>query len=133
MSKRLMAATAVAVLIAAPAFADCEAEIVSLDDAVIAAETGAGLGETGMPATEHQEEVLGLSPAGEGAEAGTVVGGEAEAVSPHQREVLAGLPEADRTEFSSLLGEARELAAAGDEAECMARVEQARKLLGFEG
>ena len=133
MSIRFLTATAVAMLLAAPAFADCEAEITSLDEAVIAAETGAGLGETGMPATQHQEEVLGLEEQAEGGDAATVVGGAAEPVTPHQQEVLADLADADRAQLSGLLTEAREMAAGGDAAGCMARVEEARGLLGLEG
>jgi hypothetical protein len=130
---RFMTATAVAVLLAAPAFADCEAEIASLDEAVIAAETGAVSGEAGMPATQHQEEVLGLEEQAEEADAATAVGGAAEPVTPHQQEVLAELADADRAQLSGLLAEAREMAADGDEAGCMAQVEEARGLLGLEG
>ena len=133
MSIRFLTATAVAVLLAAPAFADCEAEIASLDEAVIAAETGAVSGDTGMPATQHQEEVLGLDEQAEEADVATIVGGAAEPVSPHQQKVLADLPDAERAQLSDLLSEAREMAAAGDEAGCMASVAEARTQLGLDG
>lgn len=133
MSIRFLTATALAMLLAAPAFADCEAEIANLDEAVIAAETGAGLGETGLPATQHQVEVLGLEEDAEDSDAATAVGGAAEPVTEHQQEVLADVPDADRAQLSGLLSEAREMAASGDEAGCMTRVEEARGLLGLDG
>ena len=123
---RLMTASAVALLLATPAFADCEAEIASLDEAVIAAETGAATGEIGVPMTEHQEDVLAEAH-GE-MEADTA--GTADPVTEHQQEVTRELTEADRAGISALLAEAREMAAAGDEDACMAKVQEARAMLG---
>jgi hypothetical protein len=51
MSVRFLTASAVMLLIAGPAFADCSQEIQSLKAAVTQAETGASSAETGIPAT----------------------------------------------------------------------------------
>ena len=91
-----------------------------------------------MPATEHQQQVLSgeQAPTEEApveTGAGTATGsgsGDVEAASPHQREVVRELDDDTKTQASALTDEARELAAAGDEAGCLAKVGEAKALLG---
>lgn len=129
---RILTASALALLLTSPAFADCQEEVSSLEEAVIAAETGAETGETDMPATEHQEEALDEARTeGETADTGPATGS-VEALSEHQREALREVPDEDRTEASTLLGEAREMAAAGDEQGCMDRLADVKTRLGLD-
>ena len=120
---RFLAASALATLLATPAFAACQDEISSLDQAVIAAETGA----QSAPATEHQEQVMGGEQEDDTAEVGGV-----EAASPHQKQVVREIPDEDRTQASTLLTEARDSAEAGDEQGCMEKLAEAKKLLGMD-
>ncbi|MCT7378413.1 hypothetical protein [Chelativorans salis] len=131
MHMRILTASALALLLASPAFADCQEEVSNLEEAVIAAETGAETGETEMPATEHQEQALEEVQT-EGETADTAVTGSVEALSEHQREVLREMPDEDRTEASTVLREARDMAAAGDEEGCMDKLTEAKTLLGLE-
>lgn len=129
---RTLTASALGLLLVSPAFADCQEEVSSLDEAVIAAQTGAGTGDSEMPATEHQEEVVDENRTDdETADAGDVAGA-VDALSPHQREVLRELPDEERTQVGTLLGEARDMAAAGDEQGCMDKLAEAKTLLGLE-
>ncbi|WP_163264082.1 hypothetical protein [Chelativorans alearense] len=132
MHMRILTASALALLLATPAFADCQEEVSSLDEAVIAAETGAETGETDMPATEHQEEALSEVETEDETADGSAAAGSVEALSQHQREALREIPEDDRTEASTLLSEARDMAAAGDEQGCMDKLAEAKTLLGLE-
>ena len=66
MFKRMFASAAVFGLLAFPAFANCEQELIKLKDAVTTAETGATTEQSGVPATKHQEEVLSGDKAGDG-------------------------------------------------------------------
>lgn len=128
----ILIASASALLVASSAFADCQEEVSNLDEAVIAAETGAETGETDMPSTEHQEQALGeVQTEGEAASDGTAAGS-VEALSPHQREALREVPEEDRTEAKTLLGEARDMAAAGEEQGCLDKLAEVKTLLGLE-
>jgi hypothetical protein len=115
MSKSMTLAMAtLGTMLATPAFAECKQDIESLDQAVIAAQTGAATDETGMPATEHQEQVLpGQQQDDE--TTGAIAGG-GEAVTPHQQEVTKELTTTEKNRISDLLGEARKLAEAGNEA-----------------
>lgn len=143
MFTRFVAASALALVFATPAFAACEDEIGSLDQAMVAAETGAATDSTGgMPATKHQQQVTGQEATGEQAakdqdaagekpSSGEVTGS-VEAASPHQKQVLKEIPDDDRTTASTLLTEARDMAKAGDEQGCMDKVTEAKKLLGME-
>jgi hypothetical protein len=125
---RFFTATAMTLLLASPAFADCQEEVTSLDEAVIALETGADR----APATQHQEEALSEDgTADETADAGAVTGS-VEAASPHQLEVLREISEEDRTQASTILSEARDMATAGDEQGCMEKLQEAKTLLGVE-
>jgi hypothetical protein len=157
MTPRVLAAGAALSLLAGPAWADCAADIEALDESIVAAETGAAAQDGSLPATEHQEEVLSGSEAGDDMPAtehqqqvlsgeqapteeapmetgaGTATGsgsGDVEAASPHQREVVRELDDDTKTQASALTDEARELAAAGDEAGCLAKVGEAKALLG---
>ena len=58
MSTRMAITAAFALILAGPAFADCNQELKALEQNVVAAGTGASTSETGMPGTKHQEEVL---------------------------------------------------------------------------
>jgi hypothetical protein len=126
-----------------------QAEVLSPDAAGAGAGAGAGAepGDeqaaeaadgAGMPATEHQQQVLSgeQAPTEEApveTGAGTATGsgsGDVEAASPHQREVVRELDDDTKTQASALTDEARELAAAGDEAGCLAKVGEAKALLG---
>jgi hypothetical protein len=158
MTLRVLAAGVALSLLAGPAWADCAAEIEALDESIVAAETGATAEDGSMPATQHQAEVLSGSEAGDnqaadaardagiptsehqqqvlsGEEAPVETGAgtsgaDVEAASPHQREVVRELDDDTKTQASALTDEARELAAAGDEADCLAKVGEAKALLG---
>lgn len=124
----LLAAGAATVLLAGPAWADCTQEIEALDDAIISAETGAAPPDGDLPATEHQQQVLsGEEPPMETAAGAT---GEVEAASPHQRQVTREMDDDTRAQASELVNEARQMAEAGDEEGCMAKVNETRELLG---
>ncbi|MDZ5698085.1 hypothetical protein [Chelativorans sp. M5D2P16] len=132
MKIRILTATATALLLASPAFADCQEEISSIEQAVIAAETGADAA-TGTVATEHQEQVLSEEEAPDDtADTGAVTTGSVEAASPHQLEVLREIPDEDRTQASEVLSEARDLAEAGDEQGCMDKLQEAKGMLGLD-
>ena len=137
MAMRFLTASAVMLLIAGPAFADCSQEIESLKDAVTRAETGAST--TGLPATQHQEQVLAGDQGGQGA-AGTGVAGQADVpASPHQEQVLAdpaagpaGGDAASAQQATELVAQADDMAAAGNEEGCMQKVTEAKDLLGID-
>jgi hypothetical protein len=134
MSARLFTTAAAVVLLGAgTAFAECDAEIRNLEEAMLHAETGATEAATGMPATEHQEEVLADDEAI--AEEATAAAEQPDdPATLHQEEVTAALePDAETMEQAGqLLAEAREMAAAGDQEGCMQRVEQAQALLDLD-
>ena len=134
MSARLFTTAAAVVLLGAgTAFAECDAEIRNLEEAMLHAETGATQAATGMPATEHQEEVLADDEAI--AEEATAAAEQPDdPATLHQEEVTAALePDAETMEQAGqLLAEAREMAAAGDQEGCMQRVEQAQALLDLD-
>jgi hypothetical protein len=136
MSGRLLLTSALMLVIAGPAFADCAEELQGLDEAVVQAETGASP-DAALPATPHQEEVLegnqqGETGEGSGAPSST---GQAEVpASPHQQQALEEAPaaEGDGQHPAELVAEAREMAAAGDEEGCMQKLAEAKSLLGIE-
>jgi hypothetical protein len=123
---RFLAASALTALLVPPAFAACRDEISNLDQAVVAAETGAQTGGA-APATEHQEQVLGAEQKADTGDVGGVEG-----ISPHQAQVVREIPDEDRTKATTLLTEARDSAEAGDEHGCMEKLAEAKKLLGLE-
>jgi hypothetical protein len=131
MSGRLLIISAVMLLTAVPAFADCEQEIESLNKAVTQAETGASSGAASLPATPHQEQVLPGKQQGDTGTAGQSAAGQADVpASPHQQQVLAGGEAGQQT--ADLIAEAREMAETGDEEGCMQKVAEAKSMLGMD-
>ena len=130
MIRQTCAAVAVLGLMTLPAAANCEQELSKLNDAVTAAETGATTAQSGVPATKHQEEVLTGDKAAAGTEETGSSGEAVEAVSPHQKEVMGAKSAADAAHPSDLMKEASDLAKAGDEAGCLEKVTQLKKLMG---
>lgn len=130
MSLRILAAGAALTLLASPAWADCQEEIQALDQQIVAAETGATTGDESLPATEHQQEVLGDEAPHETAAGATGSTGDVEATSPHQQQVVRELDDDTQAEASQMIDEARELAQAGDEQACMAKLAEIRELVG---
>lgn len=138
MTRHLLITSAIMFAIAGPAFADCNKEIQSLDEAVTQAETGASSADTGIPATKHQEQVLaGEQQSQEGAGSA----GQADVpASPHQQQVLtepaAGPSDhgnaASGQQPAHLIAEARDMAKAGDEEGCMQKIAEAKNLLGID-
>lgn len=137
---RVLAAGAALTLFAAPAWADCAADVEALDARAVAAETGSSAAGGDMPASPHQREVLsddaqGSQATGEAPplETGAGATGDVEAVSPHQREATREVADDEtRAGAATLLAEARERAAAGDEAGCQSKLDEAEALLGVE-
>ncbi len=130
---RNIAAGAALTLLATPAWADCQQEIDTLDQSVVAAETGAATGSGSLPATEHQQDVL--SSGQESSEAPpmeTAAGatGDVEATSKHQRQVIGQLDEETRSQAAALLGEAQEMAQAGNEEACLDKITEVKELIG---
>jgi hypothetical protein len=128
MSIRLLIASTALLLLAGPAFADCDQEIASLRQAVTEAETGATTTTTGLPATEHQKEVLAREKPKQGETTGA--GQPVAPVSPHQQQVLKG-GQGNAQQPALLLAEAKDKAKAGDEQGCMQDVAQVKSLLGI--
>ena len=116
-------------LVAGPAFADCNQAIQGLKGMVTQAETGAGSAGAALPATPHQEQVLPGKQSDTGA--GGQSAGQAEVpASPHQQQVLAGEEAGQQT--ATLIAEASEMAEAGDEQGCMQKVTEVKSLLGMD-
>jgi hypothetical protein len=133
MSLRFLTTSAICLLIAGPAFADCSQEVESLKGAVTEAETGASSTESGLPATKHQEQVLKGNQQGDKIAAAGETGVPA---SPHQEQVLAekaaGGDAAAEQQAASLVAQASDMAKAGDETGCMQKVAEAKGLLGLD-
>ena len=122
---RLLTTSALLLVLAGPAFADCKQEIAGLKPAVTEAETGASTSAAGMPATSHQEQVLkGKQGDATGASGGNV------AASPHQREALAKTDNG-QPEPAALMAQADDMAAAGNEQGCMQKISELKNLLGL--
>jgi hypothetical protein len=135
MSGRLLITSAVMLVIAGPAFGDCNQEIQNLNEAVTQAETGASSAGTGLPATPHQEQVLAGEQKGETGATGQSGAGQADVpASPHQQQVLAGTQtgEDEGKRPADLIAEARDMAKTGDEEGCMQKIDQVKSLLGLE-
>jgi len=141
MVMRLLTTSALMLLIAGPAFADCNQEIQSLKEAVTQAETGASSAETGLPATQHQEEVLAGDQQGGKSAAGAGDAGQPDVPpSPHQQQVLAEPAAgpagsggaASGHQAADLIAQAGDMAEAGNEEGCMQKVTQAKDLLGID-
>lgn len=138
MSARFLTTSAIMLLTAGPAFADCAEEIQRLEQAAIQAETGASSAGTGVPATKHQEEVLAGNQQTE--ESGGVAGGAGQSempASPHQQQVV-GQKQGDHGNMGAeqqpadLITQARDMAEADDEEGCMKKVVEAKSLLGID-
>jgi hypothetical protein len=128
---RLAAATAIPLLLATPAFADCTQELQKLQQAAVSAETGADASKSGMPATKHQEEVMaGKQKKGVDTETTGSTGSQAEAISPHQEQVTGTRTAESADRPSQLMTEARKMAQAGDEQGCMDKVAEIKNLIG---
>jgi hypothetical protein len=135
MSGSLLFTSALMLVIAVPAFADCSQEIQSLNEAVTRAETGASSAGSGLPATPHQEQVLAGKQQGETGATGQSGAGQADVpASPHQQQVLAGTEtgEGGGQQPADLIAEARDMAKADNEEGCMQKVAQAKSLLGID-
>jgi hypothetical protein len=136
MSIRFLTTSAVILLIAGPAFADCSQKIESLKAAVTEAETGASSSETGLPATKHQEQVLAGDQQGDKGAAGAGAGQADVPASSHQQQVLAepaaGAAGGGVQQAADLVAEAGDMAQAGNEEGCMQKVAQAKELLGID-
>ena len=131
MSMRLATFTALSVMLAAPALADCRAELRTLEQSAVTAETGAATNESGMPVTKHQEELLpGNQGANPGSTSDTGSAGQVESTSPHQEEVTGTAPGNDANQVATLMTEAREMADGGDEAGCMQKVTALKEMMG---
>jgi hypothetical protein len=130
MSTRIAITAAFALILAGPAFADCNQELKALEQNVVAAGTGASTSETGMPGTKHQEEVLAAKQKSGEPE---TTGSTAPAVtptSPHQEQVTKrGTQSAEHA--NQLIAEARKLSAAGNEQECMKKAAELKDVLGI--
>ena len=136
MSGRLLITSALMLVMAGPAFADCAEELQALDEAVVQAETGASP-DAALPATPHQEQVLEGNQQGETGErsGGPSSAGMADVpATPHQQQALQEAPsgEGDGQHPAELVADAREMAAAGDEEGCMQKVAEVKGLLGIE-
>ena len=131
MSMRFLTTSAVILMIAGPAFADCSQEIESLKGAVTEVETGASTAETGLPATKHQEQMLAGDQQGD--KAATGAGGQAGVpASPHQEQALAEPAAGGNAQAADLVSQASDMAAAGNEEGCMQKVAEAKDLLGID-
>lgn len=133
MSIRLATFTALSVMLAVPAFADCREELTKTEQPAVTAETGAATSESGT-ATKHQEQVLqgaqGTSTETTGSTG--AASDQVEAISPHQEEVTGGATDDDADQVAMLMTEAREMADAGDEAGCMKKVTELKDVMGAE-
>jgi hypothetical protein len=136
MSIRLATFTALSVMLAAPAFADCLEELTKLEQPAVTAETGAATSESGT-ATKHQEQVLsgaqGASPETTGSTSETgAASNQVETITPHQEEVTGGATGQNADQVATLMTEARKMADAGDEAGCMQKVTELKDVMGTE-
>jgi hypothetical protein len=132
---RLLITSAVALMLAGPAFADCMQEIESLSEAVTQAETGASSADTGLPATQHQESLLAGDQQSQTADAAGAsdTGKEEMPASPHQQQALTQQTEqGGEQQPADLIAEARDMAEAGDEEGCLQKVTQAKSMLGID-
>jgi hypothetical protein len=132
MSIRLATFTALSLVMAMPAFADCREELTKLEQPAVTAETGAATNQSGMPVTKHQEEVM-PGKQGTSEETGSTGGttsGQVEGVSPHQKQVTGQPTDQPSDQVPKLMTEARQMAEAGDETGCMEKVTQLKELMG---
>jgi hypothetical protein len=129
MSTRIVTATAFALVLASPAFADCNQELKALEPNIVAAGTGAS--ETGMPGTKHQEEVLaGKQKSAEPETTGSTAAA-VQPTSPHQEQVTSkSSTQKSAEQANQLMAEARKMSEAGDESGCMNKAAELKDVLG---
>jgi hypothetical protein len=131
MFERLLITSVFTLLFTVPAFADCNQEIETLNEAVTQLETGASGAGSSLPASPHQEQVLAGKQQGETGAAGQGAAGQADVpASPHQQQVLASGQTGQQA--AELVTEAREMAESGDEQGCMQKISEAKGLLGID-
>ena len=131
MSTRIVTAAAFALILAPPAFADCNQELKALEPNVVAAGTGASPSESGMPGTKHQEEVLaGKQKSAEPETTGSTAAA-VQPTSPHQEQVTSKSSTQKSAEHANqLMAEARKMSEAGDEPGCMKKAAELKDVLG---
>ena len=136
MLSQLLTTSAVLLVLAGPAFADCRQEIASLDQRLTGTASGAAGETTGAAGTQQNQSGGAMATAG-------ASGGQSNApATPHQQEVLAGAQQEQQpaqgaaagsdqqVRASALLNQARELAQTGAEEECMQKVTEVKSMLG---
>jgi hypothetical protein len=128
MSIHLAATAAVALLLATPAFADCNQELAKLEQPTVSAETGASTSKSGMPVTKHQEQLLPGNQQDNQTTGSTSAG--VKAISPHQEQVTGQGTGGSADQLSRAMTEARQMAKAGDEQGCMNKVSELKNLMG---
>jgi hypothetical protein len=129
MSTRIVTAAAFALILAPPAFADCNQELKALEPNVVAAGTGAS--ESGIPGTKHQEEVLaGKQKSAEPETTGSTAAA-VQPTSPHQEQVISKRSQSAE-HANQLMAEARKMSEAGDEQGCMKKTAELKDALGIE-
>jgi hypothetical protein len=130
MTTRIATAVAFTLILASPAFADCNQELKILEQKVVSAETGASPSETGMAATKHQEELLaGKQKSGAPETTGTTARA-LEPASPHQEQVTGKRSVQGGEHATQMIVEARKMSEAGDEQGCMKKAAELKDMLG---
>ncbi|NOJ49786.1 hypothetical protein [Bradyrhizobium archetypum] len=130
MSTRI-ATAAFALILASPAFADCNQELKALEQNVVSAGTGASPSESGMPGTKHQEEVLaGKQKSAEPETTGSTAAA-VQPTSPHQEQVIGKRRTQSAEHANQLVAEARKMSEAGDEQGCMKKAAELKDVLGI--
>ena len=127
MITRVAIASGFALTLVFPALADCSKELTALEPNVVSAETGASPDATGMPLTKHQEETMA---GGQVSSETTGATGKVEPLSPHQEQVTGKRSGQAATHPSQVMAEAKKMAQAGDEAGCMGKVAELKKMMG---
>ena len=130
MFTRIAMATALALVLGSPAFADCSQELKKLEPSVVTADTGASTNPSGMPATKHQEQVLSGKQNSGNQEVTGSTAGEVKPGSPHQEQVTGKRSAQSAEHASQVMADARKMAQAGDEQGCMKKVADLKHLLG---
>jgi hypothetical protein len=124
---RIATATAIGLMLADPALADCNQELKALEQSVVSAETGASTNSAGMPATKHQEGVLSGKQKGAESEITGSTTGTVKPTTPHQEQVT-GTQSGEHP--SQLMAEARKMSESGDESGCMKKTAELKNMLG---
>ncbi|MDE5458579.1 hypothetical protein GWE18_38555 [Bradyrhizobium sp. CSA112] len=131
MSTHVVTATAFALILASPAFADCNHELKALEPNIVSAGTGASPSESGMPGTKHQEEVLaGKQKSAEPETTGSTAAA-VQPTSPHQEQVISKSSTQRAEHANQLMADARKMSEAGDEQGCMKKAAELKDVLGI--